>query len=1020
MNCFAKLAEAAKASSTKRFNSRRNARWQSKCYWTVILLRGLRKRFEREIELVASLKHPNIIAVFDSGTTPDGYQYYVMDYVRGLPITEYVRQHQLSLDEALKLFSLVCTAVNHAHQKGIIHRDLKPSNVLVDSDAAPRMLDFGLAKTLAGSEVSLFSQTGQVVGTLPYMSPEQTAGNPDAIDTRTDVYSLGVILYEMLTGTSPYPVDGTIVDIFRHITQTEPLALVRSWSPDAGIKSPQGRAGKCPLDQELGTIASKALAKARDRRYQSAGELSRDVSNYLAGAPLDAKRDSALYLLSKALRRNKLPVATAVAFIVLIVGSTIALSILYSRQSALLADVQRESAAALTAQSRAQSAAIHEAEQRQQAQSQSQLYRLSAARAAVEVKDYPVARKILIESPVPAELQDDWRWAAWSFLHSSREVANKDLVPWFPAEERSYLLQGDSHAYPTYLDLENHRVVVVVATKQFAIDLATGQRAPLELSAAHPLNIPGIVVDSVSKLNQARAGPLKLSADLTVSLGIKLDGGGQILLADGAQPTNTVTVTQEPSACAISHDGKMVAVGFATGRINGYSLDTTLTGSLALTPIFSIRGYREAVASIAFSQDDQQIHAISDGMMYRVWLWNATPDVTQLHAHSNTIRHIAFSPDSTLVATAAYDGRVKIFDTRSHLLVKEIAAHVPKTPNFGTLCFFPDGKHLLTSGSDSVNRIWDLSSLAGSNEPEKIARRTNSGWFNRWIGLTIGEPVVKVDAPLSEFFVGHTSRGQISPDGSTVYTTNGFAWEDRVSPKLEQWDVHDLRHPHKVADFDSTPGIYAGYNLRYLPDQHRLIAVNSIVGGGGDVHKACQVYDTTTTPPTPLAIIDDGDVDHRDLDVSPDGSLLALSTWQGTVSLWDWQQKRRLTTLQVNPGRSSTSIVSSVRFHPTLPLLAAACHDSRVNLFSSQTYRQLATIDVDPERQLAYGAHGPLKEAVFSPDGKILAIGAGNDLWLVDLSFFKHQIQQLAQERESLADRSPDISQPRERTSLGN
>src|SRR5262249_26160901 len=150
-------------------------------------------------------------AVFDSGVTPDDHQYYVMDYVRGLPITQYIRQQQLPLDEALRLFNTVCLAVSHAHQRGIIHRDLKPSNILIDADGTPRILDFGLAKTLAGGQESVFSQTGQVLGTLPYMSPEQTSGNPDAIDTRSDVYSLGIILYEMLTGVSPYPVDGPLV-----------------------------------------------------------------------------------------------------------------------------------------------------------------------------------------------------------------------------------------------------------------------------------------------------------------------------------------------------------------------------------------------------------------------------------------------------------------------------------------------------------------------------------------------------------------------------------------------------------------------------------------------------------------------------------------------------------------------------------------------------------------------------------------------------------------------------------------
>ena len=191
----------------------------------------------------------------------------------------------------------------------------------------------------------------------------------------------------------------------------------------------------------------------------------------------------------------------------------------------------------------------------------------------------------------------------------------------------------------------------------------------------------------------------------------------------------------------------------------------------------------------------------------------------------------------------------------------------------------------------------------------------------------------------------------------------------------------------------------------------RLLIVNSTVDNGGDVHQACQIFDTSTTPPTPGPILDDGDFDHRDLDVSPDGSLLALSTWEGTVSLWDWQREKRLATLTVNPGRSESSIVSSVRFHPTLPILVTACHDARVTLFSTETDRKLATLDTDAERQRTFGPHGPLKEAVFSPDGKTLAIGAANDLWLVDLSFFDVQIQDLIHERDTTIAANPPIMQ---------
>jgi serine/threonine protein kinase/WD40 repeat protein len=295
-------------------------------------------RFEAERQVLAMMDHPNIARVLDAGTTRGGRPFFVMELVEGVPVTEYCDHHNLTLRARLELFILVCQAVQHAHQKGIIHRDLKPSNVLVaryDDQPVPKVIDFGVAKAAGQklAEGTTFTQYGQLVGTLEYMSPEQAALNAPDTDTRSDIYALGVLLYELLTGSTPFERErlraAAIHEILRIIREEEPqtpskrLATTEQ-SPEiaAHHRTEPGRLASL-VKGDLDWIVMKALEKDPARRYQTANGLAMELQRYLDDQPVQACPPSLRYRLGKFVRRNKGPVLAATATVLALVGGII-------------------------------------------------------------------------------------------------------------------------------------------------------------------------------------------------------------------------------------------------------------------------------------------------------------------------------------------------------------------------------------------------------------------------------------------------------------------------------------------------------------------------------------------------------------------------------------------------------------------------------------------------------------------------------------------------------------------------
>ncbi len=355
-----------------------------------------RKRFSREARILSRLHHVGIAEVYDAGVTESGRLYFAMEFIRGLPLNEHARLRLLTLPARLELLARVCDAVQHAHEQGVIHRDLKPANVMVDESGQPKVLDFGVAHAagagLLGS--SAHTRTGQLIGTLGYMSPEQVAADPRAIDARSDVYALGVITYELLADRLPYRLDGLpIAEVVRVIREVEPSLL--------GSVNTQFRGA-------IETIVAKALEKEQPRRYQSARALAEDLRRYLAGERVRARPASALYKARRFVSRHKgLVAGTGLVFAALVVATVLSLFSAHNAQ-----------------------------ESARRARSQSYQARLAAAVAALSGHDVAAAARHLERAP------EELRGWEWRHLHS-RLDDRVDTIAAAPGEILSLLPRPD-------------------------------------------------------------------------------------------------------------------------------------------------------------------------------------------------------------------------------------------------------------------------------------------------------------------------------------------------------------------------------------------------------------------------------------------------------------------------------------------------------------------------------------------------------------------------------------------------
>jgi hypothetical protein len=548
-------------------------------------------RFEAERQALALMDHPNIAKVFDAGMTDTGRPYFVMELVKGMPITKYCDAHHIEPRQRLELFMQVCQAVQHAHQKGIIHRDLKPSNVLVaqyDGKPVPKVIDFGVAKATGQSltDLTMFTGFGDVIGTLEYMSPEQAEVNQLDVDTRSDIYSLGVLLYELLTGSTPLEhkrvLKAGLLEMLRVVREEEPQRPSTRLTTTAELPSIAANRGLEPkklsglVHGELDWIVMKALEKDRSRRYETANGFASDVQRYLSDEAVHACPPSASYRLRKFTRRHHVPIAVAAVFLCFLAAGTVVSTYQAIRIRAEQANTLAQKGVAEQEREAARNSERVAQQQLAATKIQERLNRLQLARSTARAGDFPAALTwVQGVSPDPETDQDRW-FAAWEARRASREVLHVSLAAGMPPETGRFLIRGR-------VEPASRRVVL---STTFG---ARQTRRELEWMTGGLLRDP---IDEPAADNDARSGDgfrLRVARPRGPGSVELLGPDGNVMSAFAFDDDDDV------STVALSDDARFAAVGRASGPIHVFSIV-----GYKLEPLTRITGYRETPIALGF------------------------------------------------------------------------------------------------------------------------------------------------------------------------------------------------------------------------------------------------------------------------------------------------------------------------------------------------------------------------------------------------------------------------------------
>jgi serine/threonine protein kinase/WD40 repeat protein len=714
--------------------------------------RAVSARFEAERQVLALLEHPHIARVLDAGTTSTGQPYFVMELVSGAPITRFCREQQLDLPARLQLFLRVAAAVDHAHQRGIIHRDLKPTNILVsrqDGEAWPRVIDFGVAKAIGPrlSDHSTLTLPGHFIGTPAYMSPEQADLKLGAIDARTDVYSLGVLLYELLTGAPPFDpqglVEGGLEAMRRTIREEEPIrpsvrVRARKFPPSVVGDQPGANHANplaLSLTRDLDWIVLKALEKDRERRYANVAALSLDLRRTLAHEPISARPPAPLYRLWKLIRRHPLAFASASAFLApLTLGLSLLGWQLAENRTALeqVAFAEREKQ---LQNERAQRAQDSETRLRQEAGALSLAARRQAYAHDLNLAQQALAANnlgrttVLLDRQRPAPGQSDLRGWEWRYLWQQTRSEARFTLGQATNEIKALTVSADGRWLVATEDNEAIAIWRPDQRQEVIRRPPERRRGPIAISPdgawlAHsvgPVDGPGRRPDAEASPAGVALFDVPTGAHLTTFttaapvLGFTFSPTGhQLLLVTLAGELQRWEMTTrqvierrqlEPSrrfgeVFAASPDLHWVAYVTPDDHLAVFATATGLRQWRSPNPIRDLRRLR-------FAPDNRHLAATggrAGPSAVRRWAVASGAELAPLTGHSAWVADVAFSRDGATVATASADQTVRLWDATTGEARRTLRGHRLEV---WSLAWSADGRWLFSGSKDGTINAWE-------------------------------------------------------------------------------------------------------------------------------------------------------------------------------------------------------------------------------------------------------------------------------------------------------------------------